>query len=143
MFLNSIYSDTKCKKISKRVGRGIGSTLGKTCGTGHKGQKSRSGGFHKIGYEGGQMPLQRRLPKFGFYSHKSPMETTLTIKEIYQLNESYITLDLLKQKKLIKKNISLVKVVDSKYVIKKEIRFDKNFKISKSLAQVCTISEVM
>jgi large subunit ribosomal protein L15 len=68
MFLNTIHASEGSRKKSKRVGRGIGSTLGKTCGRGHKGQKARSGGFHKVGFEGGQMPLQRRLPKVGFTS---------------------------------------------------------------------------
>ena len=68
MRLNSIKPGEGSKKAAKRVGRGIGSGLGKTCGRGHKGQKSRSGGFHKVGFEGGQMPLQRRLPKRGFVS---------------------------------------------------------------------------
>ena len=68
MRLNSIKPAEGSKKAAKRVGRGIGSGLGKTCGRGHKGQKSRSGGFHKVGFEGGQMPLQRRLPKRGFKS---------------------------------------------------------------------------
>lgn len=66
MYLNTIQPSLGSRKKSKRVGRGIGCTLGKTCGRGHKGQKSRSGGFHKVGFEGGQMPLQRRVPKFGF-----------------------------------------------------------------------------
>jgi len=68
MRLNTIKPAEGSKKAAKRVGRGIGSGLGKTCGRGHKGQKSRSGGFHKVGFEGGQMPLQRRLPKRGFKS---------------------------------------------------------------------------
>lgn len=68
MQLNTIQPAEGAKKAKKRVGRGIGSGLGKTCGRGHKGQKSRSGGFHKVGFEGGQMPLQRRLPKRGFVS---------------------------------------------------------------------------
>jgi large subunit ribosomal protein L15 len=68
MRLNTIKPAEGSKKVAKRVGRGIGSGLGKTCGRGHKGQKSRSGGFHKVGFEGGQMPLQRRLPKRGFNS---------------------------------------------------------------------------
>jgi len=68
MRLNTIKPGEGSKKDRKRVGRGIGSGLGKTCGRGHKGQKSRSGGFHKVGFEGGQMPLQRRLPKRGFNS---------------------------------------------------------------------------
>ncbi|MBP9742211.1 MAG: 50S ribosomal protein L15 [Burkholderiales bacterium] len=68
MFLNTIKPEEGAKHASKRVGRGIGSGLGKTCTRGHKGQKSRAGGFHKVGFEGGQMPLQRRLPKRGFNS---------------------------------------------------------------------------
>jgi large subunit ribosomal protein L15 len=68
MRLNTIQPGEGSKHAAKRVGRGIGSGLGKTCGRGHKGQKSRSGGFHKVGFEGGQMPLQRRLPKRGFKS---------------------------------------------------------------------------
>jgi len=70
MFLNTLKPAEGSKPSRKRVGRGIGCTLGKTCGKGHKGQKARSGGFHKVGFEGGQMPLQRRLPKVGFRSHK-------------------------------------------------------------------------
>jgi large subunit ribosomal protein L15 len=69
MELNSIKPSAGAKHAKRRVGRGIGSGLGKTAGRGHKGQKSRSGGYHKVGFEGGQMPLQRRLPKRGFKSH--------------------------------------------------------------------------
>ena len=76
MYLNTIKPAEGSKKVRKRVGRGIGSTLGKTCGRGHKGQKSRSGGFHKVGFEGGQMPLQRRLPKVGFTARKSKFRQT-------------------------------------------------------------------
>ena len=67
MYLNTIKPSEGAKKSRTRVGRGIGSGFGKTCGRGHKGQHSRSGGYHKVGFEGGQMPLQRRVPKFGFY----------------------------------------------------------------------------
>jgi large subunit ribosomal protein L15 len=77
MFLNSIKPADGAKHSSKRVGRGIGSGLGKTCGRGHKGQKSRSGGFHKVGFEGGQMPLYRRLPKRGFRSLQHQAEVRL------------------------------------------------------------------
>jgi large subunit ribosomal protein L15 len=73
MFLNTIQSSDGARKKSRRVGRGIGCTMGKTCGRGHKGQKARSGGFHKVGFEGGQMPLQRRLPKIGFKSRSSKL----------------------------------------------------------------------
>ena len=80
MFINSITSGYGARHSQRRVGRGIGSGLGKTCGRGHKGQKSRSGGFHKVGFEGGQMPLQRRLPKRGFNSYlkKDVAEITVT-----------------------------------------------------------------
>ena len=71
MYLNTLKPASGSKKLANRVGRGIGSGSGKTCGKGHKGQKARSGGFHKVGFEGGQMPLQRRVPKFGFTSRKS------------------------------------------------------------------------
>lgn len=78
MFLNSIKPAEGAKHSSKRVGRGIGSGLGKTCGRGHKGQKSRAGGFHKVGFEGGQMPLYRRLPKRGFKSMSLQAEVRLS-----------------------------------------------------------------
>lgn len=78
MFLNSIQPAEGAKHSSKRVGRGIGSGLGKTCGRGHKGQKSRAGGFHKVGFEGGQMPLYRRLPKRGFKSLSAQAEVRLS-----------------------------------------------------------------
>lgn len=84
----------------KRVGRGIGSGLGKTCGRGHKGQKSRSGGFHKVGFEGGQMPLQRRLPKRGFTSRQKSLNATLPTSVLAKL-EGEVTLALLKDKNLI------------------------------------------
>ena len=75
MELNTIKPAEGAKKARRRVGRGIGSGLGKTAGRGHKGQKSRSGGYHKVGFEGGQMPLQRRLPKRGFKSHHAASTT--------------------------------------------------------------------
>jgi len=83
MKLNSIQPAEGSRKARKRVGRGIGSGLGKTGGRGHKGQKSRSGGFHKVGFEGGQMPLQRRLPKVGFHSAVNVKTREL---RLYQLN---------------------------------------------------------
>ena len=85
MNLNTIQSAYGSRKVRKRVGRGIGSTLGKTCGRGHKGQKSRSGGFHKVGFEGGQMPLQRRLPKVGFSSRVKKYSAQVTLYEVASL----------------------------------------------------------
>ncbi|MDD5411420.1 MAG: 50S ribosomal protein L15 [Methylobacter sp.] len=92
MFLNTIRSSEGARKKSKRVGRGIGCTLGKTCGRGHKGQKSRSGGFHKVGFEGGQMPLQRRLPKIGFTSLISKYSAEVRLNELGGLNVDVIDL---------------------------------------------------
>lgn len=87
MFLNSIKPAEGSKHAKKRVGRGIGSGLGKTCGRGHKGQKSRSGGFHKVGFEGGQMPLARRLPKRGFNSMHLGAEVRLSDLNVLAVDE--------------------------------------------------------
>lgn len=92
MFLNSIKPASGSRKKPKRVGRGIGSTLGKTCGRGHKGQKSRSGGFHKVGFEGGQMPLQRRLPKVGFSSRCKKYSAQVRLSELNLVNTEIIDL---------------------------------------------------
>ena len=93
MYLNTIKPAAGSRKDRKRVGRGIGSTLGKTCGRGHKGQKSRSGGFHKVGFEGGQMPLQKRLPKVGFTARKSKFTSEVRLSEIQKLGLEVVTLD--------------------------------------------------
>ncbi len=111
MQLNTIRPAEGEKATRKRVGRGIGSGFGKTCGRGHKGQKSRSGGFTKIGFEGGQMPLQRRLPKVGFSSRVSIITSEVTLSEIDKLEESEITIEVLKKHNLITKNIQRVKVM--------------------------------
>ena len=100
MYLNTIKPAEGSKKDRKRVGRGIGSTDGKTCGRGHKGQKSRSGGFHKVGFEGGQMPLQKRLPKVGFTARKTKFTSEVRLSEIAKLAQEVVTLD-----DLIKANI--------------------------------------
>ena len=92
MYLNTIQPSLGSRKKSKRVGRGIGCTLGKTCGRGHKGQKSRSGGFHKVGFEGGQMPLQRRLPKVGFKSQISKYSAEVRLSELNSLAADVIDL---------------------------------------------------
>lgn len=111
MHLNTLSPVEGEKKLRKRVGRGIGSGFGKTCGRGHKGQKSRSGGFTKIGFEGGQMPLQRRLPKVGFSSRVSIFTSQVTLSEINKLEETEITVEVLKQHNLVTKNIKRVKVM--------------------------------
>ncbi len=93
--LNTIGPDAGSRKAGKRVGRGIGCGQGKTCGRGHKGQKSRNGGFHKVGFEGGQMPLQRRLPKVGFNSRKAKYSAEVRLGEIQKLAADTVTLKLL------------------------------------------------
>ena len=95
MFLNTIKAADGARKKSRRVGRGIGCTMGKTCGRGHKGQKARSGGFHKVGFEGGQMPLQRRLPKVGFTSHKAKFSSEVRLGELNGLTADVIDLKVL------------------------------------------------
>lgn len=97
MFLNSVKPGEGAKRASRRVGRGIGSGLGKTAGRGHKGQKSRAGGFHKVGFEGGQMPLQRRLPKRGFNSLTKCKVAEVRLSELNQLPVDEIDLLVLKQ----------------------------------------------
>lgn len=108
-YLNSI-APLHTRKDNKRVGRGIGSGKGKTCGRGHKGQKARAGGFHKVGFEGGQMPIQRRLPKFGFTSRKQLYSEELRSGVLNKLGDELITLDVLKAKGLIQSRIRIVKV---------------------------------
>ncbi|SJM91843.1 50S ribosomal subunit protein L15 [Crenothrix polyspora] len=95
MYLNTIQAAEGSRKKSRRVGRGIGCTMGKTCGRGHKGQKARSGGFHKVGFEGGQMPLQRRLPKVGFTSKSSMYSAEVRLHELNGLVADVIDLKVL------------------------------------------------
>tara|TARA_B100001059_G_scaffold212400_1_gene227406 strand:- start:6 stop:440 length:435 start_codon:yes stop_codon:yes gene_type:complete len=111
MNLNTLKPALGEKTLRKRVGRGMGSGMGKTAGRGHKGQKSRSGGFTKIGFEGGQMPLQRRLPKVGFTSRVSIITSQVTLSQLDKLSEKEITIDVLKKHNLVTKNISRVKVM--------------------------------
>ena len=111
MNLNTLKPTLGEKTVRKRVGRGIGSGLGKTCGRGHKGQSSRSGGYTKIGFEGGQMPLQRRLPKVGFTSRISRVTSQVTLSQLDKLTETDINIDVLKKNNLVTKNILRVKVM--------------------------------
>ena len=113
MRLNTLKPAAGSKKDAKRVGRGIGSGLGKTCGRGHKGQKSRSGGFHKIGFEGGQMPLQRRLPKVGFTSRKSRFADELRLHELALVEGDVVDLEALKKANLVSRLTRRVKVIAS------------------------------
>jgi large subunit ribosomal protein L15 len=111
MELNSIKPADGSKKVRRRVGRGIGSGLGKTAGRGHKGQKSRAGGYHKVGFEGGQMPMQRRLPKRGFKSHALKYATEITLADLQKLGLPEVDLLALKQAGLVGELIKTVKVV--------------------------------
>ena len=113
MRLNTLSPAPGAKTDKKRVGRGIGSGLGKTGGRGHKGQKSRSGGSVRPGFEGGQMPLQRRLPKFGFTSRKSLVTDEVTLSEIAKVEGEVVSLETLKAAGLVKKDMLFVKVVKS------------------------------
>ena len=113
MRLNSIKPAEGAKKNAKRVGRGIGSTDGKTCGRGHKGQKSRSGGFHKVGFEGGQMPLQRRLPKVGFRSRLAMITAEIRLHELNGMDADVIDIKALQDANLISRNIKRAKVMAS------------------------------
>ena len=113
MFLNTIQPAEGSTHASRRVGRGIGSGLGKTAGRGHKGQKSRAGGFHKVGFEGGQMPLQRRLPKRGFKSLTAATNAEVRLSELNLIAVDEIDVLALKQAGLIPANASNVKVIAS------------------------------
>jgi large subunit ribosomal protein L15 len=113
MFLDNICSAEGSRKKSKRVGRGIGSTLGKTCGRGHKGQKSRSGGFHKVGFEGGQMPLQRRLPKVGFSSRVKKYSAEVRLNELELVQSDVVDLNSLIAANIIPAFSKIVKVIQS------------------------------
>ncbi len=111
MKLNALQPAEGAKKARRRVGRGIGSGLGKTAGRGHKGQKSRAGGFHKVGFEGGQMPLQRRLPKRGFVSLTNARNVEVRLSEINNLPVDEIDLLTLIQANLIVSNALSAKVI--------------------------------
>lgn len=111
MELNSIKPAAGAKHAKRRVGRGIGSGLGKTAGRGHKGQKSRSGGYHKVGFEGGQMPLQRRLPKRGFKSQTLKFNAEVTLSDLDQLGLSEVDMLSLKSAGLVGQLAKVVKVI--------------------------------
>jgi large subunit ribosomal protein L15 len=111
MNLNDIKPAAGSQKDRRRVGRGIGSGLGKTAGRGHKGQKSRAGGYHKVGFEGGQMPLQRRLPKRGFKSQALKYNAEITLTDLQKLGLDEVDLLTLKQAGLVGDMIKTVKVI--------------------------------
>ena len=110
MLLNDISPTFGSKKAKKRLGRGIGSGSGKTAGRGHKGQRARAGGYHKVGFEGGQMPIQRRLPKFGFVSRKAMVTEEIRLDNLNKISADVIDLAALKAARLINASIEVVKV---------------------------------
>ncbi len=111
MELNGIKPADGAKHYKRRVGRGIGSGIGKTAGRGHKGQKSRAGGYHKVGFEGGQMPMQRRLPKRGFKSHLLKFNAEVTLAALEQLGAAEVDLVTLKQAGLVGELAKVVKII--------------------------------
>jgi large subunit ribosomal protein L15 len=113
MYLNAISPASGAKSTKKRPGRGIGSGLGKTGGRGHKGQKSRAGGFHKVGFEGGQMPLHRRLPKFGFISKKAMVTAEIRLNELEKVEGDVVDLAGLRAANIISGAIKRAKVIAS------------------------------
>ncbi|MGY6276267.1 50S ribosomal protein L15 [Methylomonas sp. MgM2] len=118
MYLNTIQASSGARKERKRVGRGIGSTDGKTCGRGHKGQKARAGGFHKVGFEGGQMPLQRRLPKVGFNSRIKKFSAEIRLSELNRLNTDTIDLQTLIANNIVPVFVKKVKLINSGSIAK-------------------------
>ena len=113
MELNTIKPGEGSKRPRRRVGRGIGSGLGKTAGRGHKGQKSRAGGYHKVGFEGGQMPLQRRLPKRGFKSASLKSNAEVTLSDLERLGAADVDVLVLKQAGIVRAIAKVVKVIKS------------------------------
>ena len=113
MQLNTIKPAEGSKKARRRVGRGIGCGFGKTAGRGHKGQKSRSGGYHKVGFEGGQMPLQRRLPKRGFKSALLKFNAEINLTDLQRLGAAEVDILTLKQAGLVGELIKVVKIIKS------------------------------
>ncbi|HSW93552.1 MAG TPA: 50S ribosomal protein L15 [Gammaproteobacteria bacterium] len=121
MNLNTLKPAPGSKTPAKRLGRGMGSGKGKTCGRGHKGQRARAGGFHKVGFEGGQMPLQRRIPKSGFRSKKALMCEEVRLSDLNKVASETVDLDALKSADLIRVNTKYVKIISAGNLDKKVI----------------------
>lgn len=111
MRLNTLVPASGSRKAKKRLGRGIGCTDGKTCGRGHKGQRARAGGYHKVGFEGGQMPMQRRLPKFGFTSRTAQFTTVLRLNDLMKVKGEIVSLLTLLEANLIPGRTQKVRVI--------------------------------
>lgn len=121
MYLNMLQPAPGAKTPAKRLGRGIGSGKGKTCGRGHKGQRARAGGFHKVGFEGGQMPLQRRIPKSGFRSRKALVREEVRLSDLNKATIEIVDLESLKSAGLIKANTKFVKIISAGKIERKII----------------------
>jgi large subunit ribosomal protein L15 len=130
MYLNTLAPAFGSKKKAIRVGRGIGSGFGKTSGRGHKGQKSRSGGYHKINFEGGQMPIQRRLPKMGFNSKIARIKDELSLSYVESLGLQEISIELLKAHDIIQHKIKRVKIIGTAEITRPIVM--KGIEVSKS-----------
>ncbi|OGT56840.1 MAG: 50S ribosomal protein L15 [Gammaproteobacteria bacterium RIFCSPHIGHO2_12_FULL_43_28] len=118
MQLNTLQPAPGSKKTSKRLGRGIGSGKGKTCGKGHKGQKARAGGYHKVGFEGGQMPIQRRIPKSGFRSRQALYREEVYLSELNAIDATEIDLAVLIEAGVVRRSTKDVKVIGSGEITK-------------------------
>jgi large subunit ribosomal protein L15 len=121
MKLNTLRPAQGGRRPPKRVGRGIGSGYGKTCGRGHKGQRSRSGGYHRVGFEGGQMPLQRRLPKIGFRSRKAGFTAQIHLRELTKVGSDTIDVAALKAARIVPHWVRRVKVIGSHTTLDKPL----------------------
>ncbi len=130
MKLNSVKPAEGAFFARKRVGRGIGSGFGKTCGRGHKGQKSRAGGFHKVGFEGGQMPLQRRLPKRGFKVFGNARVVQIKLSVIAALGKPIVDFEILNRLGIIRNNASGVKIIKDDFSLTQPLEI-KDIKVSK------------
>ena len=118
MLLNTIKPAEGATHYARRVGRGIGSGLGKTCGRGHKGQKSRNGGFHKVGFEGGQMPLFRRVPKFGFTSQMALTTAEVRLSELNKIDGDVVSVETLKEANIIRHDMKRARIILSGEITK-------------------------
>lgn len=121
MYLNTLKFAKGSKKKNRRVGRGIGTGRGKTCGRGHKGQTSRTGSSIRRGFEGGQMPLYRRIPKFGFLSRKNYFTTEIRLSDLNKIPSKIIDLQILKKFNIINKNIKYVKIINTGFLKSKVV----------------------
>lgn len=130
MYLHTIAPAAGSKKKATRVGRGVGTGIGKTCGKGHKGQKARAGGYHKVGFEGGQMPIQRRLPKFGFTSLIGLVTAEVRLCDLEKVQSEVITLDALREANLIRFDMKRAKVMLKGAITKPVVLKGKNIRVT-------------